>query len=427
MMIDKAVLTCIIERTSLLQTERKHLSSLNLALLLVHDLLLGGGIQAGDGPIKQAVKRHKTRLQAELVRLKISKGVSRNEDLAIQPDSRAGKIPRYARVNENLWTMEDATKYLEEELFARCSNLSPEVGQYAIDTHIPNLLIFNPASNIHQTEAYLSGKLILQDKASCMPAIILNSSFSDNTEVIDATSAPGNKTSHLSALMRNKGKLFAFERDKYRFKILTKMLRKAGCKNAHPINTDFLTVDPKDSEYAKVSHILLDPSCSGSGIVNRLDHLLESEQDTGDDSQERLNKLAGFQLSMILHAMEFPAVTRIVYSTCSIHAVENELVVRNVLKSDIAQRLNFKLAGRSEVLPTWPRRGLPEHLQLDAEHVLRCSPGEDSTNGFFVSMFIRKESVQNGTTIAIETTSKRERGEEVLGRQSKKRRKKRLG
>jgi 25S rRNA (cytosine2278-C5)-methyltransferase len=81
----------IIERASLLQLERKHLSSLNLALLLVHDFLFGGGIQAGDGPIKQAVKRHKTRLQAELVRLKVANGVTQNEELAIQSDVSSSK------------------------------------------------------------------------------------------------------------------------------------------------------------------------------------------------------------------------------------------------------------------------------------------------------------------------------------------------
>lgn len=71
---------------------------------------------------------------------------------------------------------------------------------------------------------------------------------------------------------------------------------------------------------------LLDPSCSGSGIVNRLDYLLEGgelssasrlgffsehahlylradEAENDEQKQERLDKLASFQLSMIQHAM----------------------------------------------------------------------------------------------------------------------------
>lgn len=73
------------------------------------------------------------------------------------------------------------------------------------------------------------------------------------------------------------------------------MLSKANCRNVEPVNVDFLTVEPNDPTYAAVTHMsvqrllglgrsltfcpsLLDPSCSGSGIVNRLDHLLENGQ-----------------------------------------------------------------------------------------------------------------------------------------------------
>jgi len=210
-------------------------------------------------------------------------------------------------------------QHLKEKGFERCSGYSPEEygirfryltllaearhsGQYALDPHIPNLLIFNSNAKLHQNEAYLTGKLILQDKASCMPAVVLVAE--EYGDFIDATAAPGNKTSHLSALMRNKGTLFAFERDASRFKVLGKMLKKAGCKNVTSVNVDFLTTNPRDSKYENVTHILLDPSCSGSGIVNRLDHLLESEAQTEDDTGERLDKLAAFQLSMIEHAMK---------------------------------------------------------------------------------------------------------------------------
>lgn len=115
------------------------------------------------------------------------------------------------------------------------------------------------------------------------------------------------------------------------------MLTKASCKNAEAINIDFLNVDPSDPQYANVTHMsviavlngpvrlpccsLLDPSCSGSGIINRLDHLLESggpfgnvpracnseffvEHEENEEREERLNKLATFQLKVIKHAMK---------------------------------------------------------------------------------------------------------------------------
>lgn len=71
--------------------ERK-LTSLNLALVLVHDLLLTKGIQAGDGPIKQAILRHKTRLHGEFQKIKIKRGVASNDQLARHGDERSGAV-----------------------------------------------------------------------------------------------------------------------------------------------------------------------------------------------------------------------------------------------------------------------------------------------------------------------------------------------
>ena len=83
----------IIDASPLLKQERKQISNRHLALLLVHDLLFArGGIQAGDGPIKQAIMRHKTRLQAELTKLKVKKGVKTPQELAAGVDSRASKF-----------------------------------------------------------------------------------------------------------------------------------------------------------------------------------------------------------------------------------------------------------------------------------------------------------------------------------------------
>uniref|UniRef100_A0A8C6YXS8 SAM-dependent MTase RsmB/NOP-type domain-containing protein n=1 Tax=Nothoprocta perdicaria TaxID=30464 RepID=A0A8C6YXS8_NOTPE len=43
------------------------------------------------------------------------------------------------------------------------------------------------------------------------------------------------------------------------------MLMRAGVTSFELAQQDFLSVDPRASKYSKVTHILLDPSCSGSG------------------------------------------------------------------------------------------------------------------------------------------------------------------
>jgi hypothetical protein len=85
------VLLEVIDKANLMKEERKLSSgSANLVLILVHDLLLARGIQAGDGPIKQAILRHKTRLHGEFQKIKIKRGATANDQLAHNGDERAG-------------------------------------------------------------------------------------------------------------------------------------------------------------------------------------------------------------------------------------------------------------------------------------------------------------------------------------------------
>lgn len=49
--------------------------------MLVYDLLLGKGFRGRGGRWKPLLERHQARLKAELARLKVRQGVSRNEDL----------------------------------------------------------------------------------------------------------------------------------------------------------------------------------------------------------------------------------------------------------------------------------------------------------------------------------------------------------
>lgn len=58
----------------------------------------------------------------------------------------------------------------------------------------------------------------------------------------------------------------------------------------------------------------------------------------------RIEGLARFQEAALRHALRFPALQRLVYSTCSLHARENEDVVAAV--ADYATELGFRLVVR---------------------------------------------------------------------------------
>ena len=60
----------------------------------------------------------------------------------------------------------------------------------------------------------------------------------------------------------------------------------------------------------------------------------------------RVEGLAKFQEAALRHALRFPGLARLVYSTCSVHRRENEDVVAAVLEH--AQGLGFQLEVRAQ-------------------------------------------------------------------------------
>ena len=151
-----------------------------------------------------------------------------------------------------------------------------------------------------------------------------------------------------------------------------------------------------------------------------------------EHSDERVEALAQFQQSCILQALRFPALQRLVYSTCrwvngwggwvapcsvvtggyqrccmlggtiatrlctdltpcfttarvcSVHARENEGVVAAVLEA--AAALGFQL---EDPFPAWHRRGVAGLVE-GADRLVRVDPDEDGTDGFFVAVFARQ-------------------------------------
>ncbi|XP_063198002.1 28S rRNA (cytosine-C(5))-methyltransferase [Chroicocephalus ridibundus] len=374
------VLEKLLAGAALLQAEKK--LPPQLAKVLVYDLLFGKGLKCG-GRWKALARRHRARLEAELARLKVQQKVSRNEDLlapvqAASPG--ASQVPRYVRVNTLKTCVDDVIDFFKRQGYsylgkaASVEELRALSGKkFLLDLHLPELLVFPPQTDFHDNLLYTSGHIILQDKASCLPAFLLDPAA--GSHVIDACAAPGNKTSHLAAILKNKGQIFAFDVDTKRLATMNTMLMRAGVTGFQLAQQDFLTVDPGDPKYSKVTYILLDPSCSGSGMVNRL------PREEAAPSPDRLQALAGFQRKVLSHALSFPALQRLVYSTCSLHREENEDVVQAVLQE---WGSSFRLVN---AFPSWPCRGLAAFP--GAECCLRASPADTLTHGFFVAVLER--------------------------------------
>ena len=202
-----------------------------------------------------------------------------------------------------------------------------------------------------------------------------------------ATDAPSTRPPFtLSAMVGPGGRVFAVDRDAARLATLQRSVDRAGAGAiVTPLHANFLALDPADPRFAAVSAILLDPSCSGSGThASRLDGLLPSAA-AGEGAADagRLARLAAFQASALKHALAFPAAARVTYSTCSVHAAENEAVVAAVLPTATAAGWRLERA-----LPAWPRRGWGA-VCPGGDATARVDPAADGTDGFFVALFVR--------------------------------------
>ena len=255
-------------------------------------------------------------------------------------DYRLPDLPRYVRVNTLKIGLGAANQALKETGHFLCPDPKhPGHRAYHRDSDVPDLLVFKPKgqSDISRIPMVARGEAIVQQKASCFPALAL--APPPGACVIDACAAPGNKTSHLAALMQNQGRVYAFELNGRRCELLRDMMVAKGASIVETKHGSFLDASPDDPAYASVTHVLLDPSCSSSGMSR-----------TPESDPTRLRELADAQEELVLHAMRFPAVVAVVYSTCSVFEMENEEVVRKVLR----RNPDFAL---DAAMPWWQRRG----------------------------------------------------------------------
>ena len=449
-----------------------------LALVLVHDFLLkrDGILLSPAHGLRASIERHKARLSAELTRARLRRKLPTMDALKkhVEAESKPeeANYPRWIRVNTISADLEDTIRATFPD-FERVLSIEEVVSSSGktlyLDQHVPNLIAVSSKTDVTKTTAYRTGDLILQDKASCFPAYLLDPRAEDG-DLVDACAAPGNKTTHLAALVQSRcaeletvtQKIFAFEKDSERAMTLAKMVELAGAKKMVRValGQDFLRVDPYAATYANVGGLLLDPSCSGSGIVGRDSmpalHLAEAmpappgpkgkdgkdgsldassaggkkrkrEDDEASSSRKvilddgdgnptsvsgqeqeleaRLRALSAFQLKLVLRAFRFPAARKITYSTCSVHAEENEQVVRKALQSPIATDRGWKILTREKQVSgmrEWPVRGDLAAAEGDtdlAEACIRSYKGDGrGVMGFFVAGFVRDGDEDKAST-----------------------------
>lgn len=151
--------------------------------------------------------------------------------------------------------------------------------------------------------------------------------------ILDACAAPGGKAALIATAMNNEGHLLCTDKNEKRLPRLGENLSKLGIKISATAAFDW--TQPAPEEWSrKFDAILLDVPCSNTGVLRRR---VDARWRL---TPEQIEELTRIQHRILQNALPCLAPGgRIVYSTCSIEAAENDQQIQTLLNEKPAMEL----------------------------------------------------------------------------------------
>ena len=207
---------------------------------------------------------------------------------------------------------------------------------------LPEGLVVSGAFDAHAHPLYRRGAYIAQSRAAMLVARALDPQPGER--VLDLCAAPGGKTTHLAALMADRGEIVAVERHAKRAHALQRTCDRMGVRSV-AVRTDDAACLRTDEPFDRV---LVDPPCSGLGTLQGHPDLRWRM------TPDAITQLAAAQAAILdAAAGALKPGGRLVYCTCTLSPAENEA------------------------------RVAASGLQVESErHVL---PHHDRTDGFYIA------------------------------------------
>ena len=214
-------------------------------------------------------------------------------------------------------------KINKQELIERLKEKNTECKETA--EKLDDFLILEKVKNIENVEEFKQGYFTIQDISAGQTAKILNPQPGEL--VLDACSAPGGKTTYMAELMKNKGKIEAWDIHEHRTKLVEQNAQRLGINIIETKVKDASLYDESLKE--KFDKILLDVPCLGIGVIKRKPDIKWKRK------PEDIEKITEIQKKILNNCSKYLKNNgTIVYSTCSILKDENEEVVNEFLKEN---------------------------------------------------------------------------------------------
>jgi 16S rRNA (cytosine967-C5)-methyltransferase len=266
--------------------------------------------------------------------------------------------PLTVRINTLKTSREALAQKLSDAGFtATPTNYSPD-----------GIILTDSSGPIQNTHFFSEGFLRIQDEAAQLISYLINPNSKDS--ILDACAGAGGKATHLAAIIKNKGRIVALDRNPEKIAELKIDATRLGITIIDTQQGD-LNAGLPDSLKETFDHVLVDAPCSGLGTLRR------NPEIKWRTTENNLRNFVNAQKIILQNASR--AVKKgghLIYCTCSLLPVENE----NVIDDFLLLNKNFSLC---------PLPATTNPQLLDSRGFFHTYPHKHNMDGFFGAILKR--------------------------------------
>jgi 16S rRNA (cytosine967-C5)-methyltransferase len=223
---------------------------------------------------------------------------------------------------------------------------------------------------IQELPGFATGEWMVQDASAQLVGFLVDPQPGE--VVADVCAAPGGKSVHLAELMDDRGRVIAVDKTASRLKKIGQNCDRLGIQSIEIREGDAREIREFDG---LCDRVLVDAPCSGLGTLNR------HADARWRQSPESIVGLAVLQGEILAAAARWVKPGgRLVYSTCTLHPLENEGVVRAFLQAHPGWAIDGVEATNPVfplVLPEGWVRVLPHQQDMDGFFMVRLRKNEE--------------------------------------------------
>ena len=236
--------------------------------------------------------------------------------------------------------------------------------------YLPYARYISGFNHILALDAFIKGKILVQDVSSMLVAEVANPQKGDY--VIDVCAAPGGKSLHVGDKMEGFGTVDARDVSQYKVNLIEENIQRINSINVQARVQDATLFDQDSELLADI--VLADVPCSGYGVIGKKPEIKYRV------TPQKQDEIVILQRTILDRASNYVKPRgSLIFSTCTIAKEENEENMMWFLNN-----YPFRLESLDPYLPE------ELHCETTALGYLQLLPGVHKTDGFFIAKFRRK-------------------------------------